>query len=76
MAARFYGAAAALRHAIGSAAPAFEQISHERGIAATRAQLGEDAFEQAWSVGWAADIDEVITEILEPDAVSNLPRSF
>jgi predicted ATPase/DNA-binding XRE family transcriptional regulator len=76
LAARFYGAAAALRHAIGSAAPAFEQISHERGIAATRAQLGEDAFEQAWSVGWAADIDEVITEILEPDAVSNLPRSF
>jgi predicted ATPase/transcriptional regulator with XRE-family HTH domain len=65
VAARIYGAAAALRRAIGSSVPAIERECHERGIAQARARLGEAAFHRAWSEGYASDLDDMVAEALE-----------
>ena len=66
LAARLYGAAAALRDATGSPVPAVEQNAFEQGVSAARSRLDEAAFERAWSAGRAADLGEVVAGVLEP----------
>ncbi len=50
-AARLWGAAQALREAIGVPLRSFERAINEWGIAAIRTQLGEEAFAAAWAGG-------------------------
>jgi len=52
-AARLWGAAQALRDAIGVPLRSFERAINEWGIAAIRTQLGEEAFAAAWAEGRA-----------------------
>ncbi|MGH2534100.1 MAG: ATP-binding protein [Thermomicrobiales bacterium] len=70
-AARLFGAVEALRGRAGLSFrfPA-DQIAHERGVAATRAALGEQAFAAAWAAGRALSRDEAMAEALEPFALS------
>jgi predicted ATPase/DNA-binding XRE family transcriptional regulator len=71
-AARLLGAATALREAIGAPLPPVEHAAHERTLACARADLGEPAFERAWSGGWALPIDQAVAEALADSAT--LPR--
>ncbi len=50
-AARLWGAAEALREAIGEPIPPIERADYERSVTAARAQLGEQAFAAAWAEG-------------------------
>jgi predicted ATPase/DNA-binding SARP family transcriptional activator len=52
-AACLFGAAAAVREAISVPVPLCERADHEEGISTTRAELGEAAFEAAFSKGRA-----------------------
>ncbi len=64
-AARFFGAAAALREIVGSPVPVVEQGAYNRGIVAARAQLGEAAVQAAWAAGSSMPLDEAVAEALE-----------
>jgi predicted ATPase len=48
---RLWGAAAALREAIGAPLPPVERADYERSVASARVQLGEKAFAVAWAEG-------------------------
>ncbi len=48
---RLWGAAAALREAIGAPLPPVERADYERLVASARVQLGEKAFAVAWAEG-------------------------
>jgi predicted ATPase/class 3 adenylate cyclase/DNA-binding CsgD family transcriptional regulator len=48
---RIWGAAEALREAMGTPIPPVERASYERSVAAARAQLGEQALAAAWAEG-------------------------
>ncbi len=48
---RLWGAAGALREAMGTPIPPVEIASYERSLAAARAQLGEQALAAAWAEG-------------------------
>jgi len=50
-AAHLWGAAEALREAIGAPLPPVERASYNRAVAAARTQLGEQAFAAAWAEG-------------------------
>jgi predicted ATPase/class 3 adenylate cyclase/DNA-binding CsgD family transcriptional regulator len=50
-AAHLWGAAEALREAIGMPIPPVERVPYHRAVAAARAQLGEQAFAAAWVGG-------------------------
>jgi predicted ATPase/class 3 adenylate cyclase/DNA-binding CsgD family transcriptional regulator len=50
-AAHLWGAAEALREAIGAPLPPVERVSYDRAIAATRTQLGGQTFAAAWAEG-------------------------
>ncbi len=63
-AARLYGAAEALREAIGSPLPPSARAPHERSLAAARALLGEADFTAAWAEGRALTMEAAITEAL------------
>jgi non-specific serine/threonine protein kinase len=68
-AARLYGAAAALRQAIGVPLPPTDRAVHERGLAAARARLGEAAFGISWAAGQSLALMPAIDYALEsPDA--------
>jgi non-specific serine/threonine protein kinase len=59
-AATILGAAARLREEIGLARSVHEEREHKRVVAATRAALGDDAFDQAWREGGAMDLEEAV----------------
>jgi non-specific serine/threonine protein kinase len=63
-AARFCGAAAALREAIGIQLPASGRASFDEIVAAARTALGEAAFEAAWAAGQALSLEEAIDAAL------------
>jgi predicted ATPase len=65
-AARLFGAAAALRDAIGSIRNPVERDLHERAVAAVRAAAGEAAFERAWASGRASTREQAVAEALGP----------
>lgn len=59
-AATILGAAARLREEIGLALSVHEEREHKRVAAATRAVLGDDAFDQAWREGGAMELEEAV----------------
>jgi hypothetical protein len=64
-AAQLFAAAASSRDAIDAPLPLSERVAHERSVAAVRATLGGDAFEAAWTVGWARGLTGIVAEVLE-----------
>jgi non-specific serine/threonine protein kinase len=66
-AARLFGAAEALREAMGAPLPPFRQGDHDRCVAAARAQISATAFDAAWSCGRARPLEEMIAEALTVD---------
>jgi hypothetical protein len=59
-AARLFGAAEALREILDTQVLEFQRHSHERGIAALRAQLDEATLAVAWAEGRAMTLDQTI----------------
>ena len=52
-AARLWGAAEALREALGTSLPPVERVMYEHVVATARTQLGEKTFAKAWAEGRA-----------------------
>jgi class 3 adenylate cyclase len=67
-AARLFGAAAALRDALGAPRPAAGRDDYERDLLATGAQLGPRAFAAAWAEGQAMSAEQAIAAALEAKA--------
>jgi hypothetical protein len=63
-AARMWGAASALRDAIGTRLPLEEEQRFAGPVAAARETLGEDAFAAAWEEGRAQPLEQVVAEAL------------
>jgi predicted ATPase/DNA-binding CsgD family transcriptional regulator len=63
-AARWFGAADAMRERSGAVSSVIWRAEHERNVAATRASLGEDPFTAAWAAGRALSMDAAIAEAL------------
>ncbi len=59
-AARLWGAAEALREAIGMPMPPVERADYEHVVAVARAHLGEKAFATAWAEGRAMTVEQVL----------------
>ena len=62
-AARLWGAAQALRAAIGAPLPLVYRTDYERALAATRAHLGEDAFAAALTEGGTMPLEQTLDEL-------------
>jgi len=62
---QLFGAAEALRKTMGTPLPPTERTSHERAVAAMRADLDEIAFAQAWAEGQAMELSQAMTAALE-----------
>ena len=63
-AARLLGSTAALREAIGAPVAAHFRATYDQIVAATRAKIGEAAFEAAWAAGRALPLERAIAEAL------------
>jgi predicted ATPase len=63
-AARFFGAAQALRQAIGAPLPPDERPLYAREVALTRTHLGEETFSATWTEGWKTDLEQVVQSAL------------
>ncbi|HEV2122651.1 MAG TPA: tetratricopeptide repeat protein, partial [Chloroflexota bacterium] len=66
-AARLWGAAAALREALGAPLPPADRAKLEPMIAAARAQLDEAAWAAAWAEGRAMSLEQAIADALEEE---------
>lgn len=62
-AARWFGAAGALREAIGSPIPVSDRPEHDRYLGLARSRLHEDGFRRAWTSGAAASLQEIKREV-------------
>jgi non-specific serine/threonine protein kinase len=67
-AARLFGAAEALREAVGMSRLPGLRANYERAVAAVRAQIDDASFQAAWAEGRSLTPDQVIQEILSPGA--------
>jgi predicted ATPase/uncharacterized protein HemY len=63
-AARLFGAATALREAVGTPVPPSEQEAYRRAVCRARERLGEEAFAAAWAEGRALPLDQAIADAL------------
>jgi predicted ATPase/Tfp pilus assembly protein PilF len=63
-AARLFGAAEALREAIGAPVPPSDREAYCRAVSRARELLGEEAFAPAWAEGRALLLDDAIEEAL------------
>jgi non-specific serine/threonine protein kinase len=63
-AARLFGAAEALREAIGAPTPRFH-TRYDQAVAKIRAGLGEAAFAESWAAGRAASLPDAVAEGLQ-----------
>lgn len=63
-AARTFGASEALRASIGASVLPFYQADYDRGLAAVRTALGEEAFAAAWAEGQMMTLSEMIADAL------------
>jgi predicted ATPase/DNA-binding CsgD family transcriptional regulator len=59
-AARLWGAAEALREALGAPLPSVYRGAYERSVTAARAQCGEKAFAAAWAEGRAMTLEQIL----------------
>jgi len=59
-AARLWGAAEALRDAIGTPIPPAYRVDYERSVSAARTHLSEQAFAAAWTEGRSMTLDQVL----------------
>jgi predicted ATPase len=66
-AARLFGAAEALRAALGAPLPPSERADYDRGVATARAQLGEVTLAAAWTEGAAMTLEQAIANALSED---------
>jgi predicted ATPase/DNA-binding XRE family transcriptional regulator len=64
LAARLYGAADAIRASCGTPVRPSHQDLHDRGAAAAKALLGQEAFARAYQQGRAAPAEQMITDAL------------
>ena len=64
-AARLFGAADAMRAALGIALPPGSQAQYRRDLAAARAELGEPAWTVAWSEAGEMSLEQAMTYALE-----------
>lgn len=64
-AARLWGAAVALREAIGTPLPPIYRTEYEQAVSAARAQLGEEAFSRAWSQGRTMTPEQAIAHQMQ-----------
>ena len=62
-AARLFGAAEALREAIGASAPRYH-VNYDREVASVRAGLGDEAFATAWAAGRALPLAEAVADAM------------
>ena len=62
---RLFGAAEALRDAMGAALPPAERAEHDRYVAAVRTALDEKAFAAAWAAGRAMSPPAVVAYALQ-----------
>ena len=60
-----------MREEIGLGIPPPEEREHKRVAAATRAALGDDAFDQAWREGGAMRLEEAVRYALNDRAAGN-----
>jgi tetratricopeptide (TPR) repeat protein len=67
---RLFGAAEALRAAIGEAMPPVERAEYENAITAARAALGEQAFAAARTEGRALTLEAAVAYALEPERLT------
>ena len=73
-AARLWGAAEALREAIGAPMAPVDRPDYDRAVTAARAQLGERAFATAWAKGRAMTPEQALTS-RGPATVSSPPSA-
>jgi tetratricopeptide (TPR) repeat protein len=66
-AARLLGVSAAQREALGTSLPPVAREDHDHARHASRAALGEEAFEAAWAAGHAMTLEEAIPEVAGDD---------
>ncbi len=69
-AARLFGAANAVRAAIGSPLAPFDQPTYDADVQAARAHLDNDAWEAAWAEGRAMTLEQAIAYALEDDTTA------
>jgi tetratricopeptide (TPR) repeat protein len=60
-ASHLWGAAEALREAIGTPIPSVYRLSHEQAVAKVRAQMSNETFIKAWNEGHATTPEKAIT---------------
>jgi predicted ATPase/class 3 adenylate cyclase len=68
LAAQLFGAAEALREALGAPLPVAERSEYNRNVADVRVQLIDTAFQEAWNEGRAIPFDHLIAVVLEQKA--------
>ena len=66
-AARFFGAAEALREAVNTPMPTSDRGAYEQAVTAVRAALPHEVFTRAWQQGWTMLPDAVVEEALTMD---------
>jgi predicted ATPase/DNA-binding CsgD family transcriptional regulator len=66
-AARLFGAAEALREAVGAFVLPLYRAEYDRGVAAARTGLGEEAFEEAWAEGRAMTPEQAVEYVLSKE---------
>jgi excisionase family DNA binding protein len=74
VAARWYGAEAGIREALGMELPAARRADHERAIAKVREALGEAEFAAAWEEGWR-DPSRVVAALIDQGDLADAART-
>jgi DNA-binding CsgD family transcriptional regulator len=72
-AARLFGAAKALREAVGASVLPFYRADYDLGVVTARAGLGEEVFEEAWEEGRAMTPEEAIEYALGSEMPTPTP---
>lgn len=72
--ARLWGAAEALREHIGAALSPVERRTYEPYMTASRASLGEEAWEEAWAEGREMTVEEAVDHALARETPAWQPR--
>jgi tetratricopeptide (TPR) repeat protein len=70
-AAQVWGAAERLREEIGVPLRSFDRVNYESALSATRAALGDDAFERAWREGREMTLEDAVKYALSAGEASH-----